>query len=190
MVDVLGHDHHSALPLLTQQGISPAAPARSTADQASATLCSQTPLASSCRSFLLGLPMGLKHRTGVTAVPPFLHLSREAHGEKSEHSDRWSRSRLKQFNGIRRATTRPKICDKATADTAPAWLLTAPCQPTTGPGEFFAVVEPAAGPDHSKAVLATRAGVHRSMVKQPFHFRSQRCSGNGGHRQESHVAPH
>ena len=179
MVDVLGHDHHSALPLLTQQGISPAAPARSTADQASATLCSPTPLASSCRSFLLGLPMGLKHRTGVTAVPPFLHLTAEMDREQSKHRCGRPRAGLQQLNGVRGTTARSKVGHKTPAHPAPTGFLASPSETAARPRKLLAIKKAATWPDNAEAVLAARTGVNAAGLQQCLDFRTAHDAGEG-----------
>ena len=179
MVDVLEHDQHSALPLLTQQGISPAAPARSTADRASSTQCTPTPVASSCRSFLLRLPMGLKHRTGVAAVPPFLHLTTEMNRKQGEHGCCRPRAGLQKLNGVRGTTARCKVGNKTPTHPAPAGFLASPCETAARPREFLAIKKAATGPDNAEAVLAARTGVNAAGLQQCLDFRTAHDAGGG-----------
>ena len=179
MVDVLEHDHHSALPLLTQPGISPAEPAGSCADRASSTQCTPTPVASSCRSFLLGLPMGLKHRTGVAAVPPFLHLTTEMNRKQGEHGCCRPRAGLQKLNGVRGTTARCKVGNKTPTHPAPAGLLASPCETAARPREFLAIKKAATGPDNAEAVLAARTGVNAAGLQQCLDFRTAHDAGEG-----------
>ena len=160
-------------------GISPAAQASSTADQASATLCSPTPVASSCRSFLLGLPMGLKHRSGVTAVPPFLHVTAEMDREQGEHGCGRPRAGLQQLNGVRGTTARCKVGNKTPTHPAPAGFLASPCETAARPREFLAIKKAATGPNNAEAVLAARAGVNAAGLQQCLDFRTAHDAGEG-----------
>ena len=160
-------------------GISPAAQASSTADQASATLCLLTPMASSCRIFLLGLPMGLKHRTGVTAVPPFLHVTAEMDREQGEHGCGRPRAGLQQLNCVRGTTARCKVGHKTPAHPAPTGFLASPSETAARPRKLLAIKKAATGPDNAEAVLAARTGVNAAGLQQCLDFRTAHDAGGG-----------
>ena len=179
MVDAPGFDRYLESKLLLSPGISPAAPAKSSSDRASSIQCSPTPMASSCRSFLLGLPMGLKHRTGVAAVPPFLHLTAEMDWKQGEHCCGRPRAGLQKLNGVRGTTARCKVGNKTPTHPAPAGFLASPSETAARPREFLAIKKAATGPDNAEAVLAARTGVDAAVLQQFLDFRAAHDAEGG-----------
>ena len=114
----------------------------------------------------MGLPMGLKHRTGVTAVPPFLHLTAEMDRKQGEHGCGRPRAGLQKLNGVRGTTARCKVGNKTPTHPAPAGFLASPCETAARPREFLAIKKAATGPDNAEAVLAARTGVDAARSQQ------------------------
>ena len=131
-----------------------------------------SPAASGRRGFLLGLHTVRAHRPGVTAVPPLLEISAEAHGEQSQHRGRGPTSRLKQLHRVGGTATGRQVRDKSPPDPAPTWLLASPGQTAAGPWQFFSIKQATTGADHTKAVLPARAGVNTAWLQKIVDFRA------------------
>ena len=123
--------------------------------------------------------MGLKHRTRVTAVPPFLHVTAEMDREQGEHGCGRPRPGLQQLYGVRGATARCKVGHKTPAHSAPTGLLASPGETAARPWELLAIKKAATGPDNTEAVLAARTGVNASGLQQCLDFRTAHDAGEG-----------
>ena len=127
----------------------------------------------------------------MAAVPPFLQPCCETHREERQHSGRRPRTGLEQLHCVRRTTPRRKVRHKATTDTTPTRLLTAPDEATAGPRKFIAIEKTATGTDHPEAVLPPWTGVHRAVCEEPINLRLQRsCRGGGRHPSINRTSPH
>ena len=106
----------------------------------------------------------------MAAVPPLLQIPAEANGEQGQHRGRGSSTRLQQFHRVGRAAPGRQIRHKPPSDPSPARLFAAPGQATAGPGQFFAIKQPATGTDDTKAVLTTGAGVNAAGLQKIVDF--------------------
>ena len=151
----------------------PGVAARSTSDQLLPSNSNQnhlSPAASGRRGFLLGTHLLRCHGVGMAAVPPLLQIPAEANGEKGQHSGCGSSTRLQKFHRVGGATPSRQVGNKPPSDPSPARLLAAPGQATAGPGQFFAIKQPATGPDDTEAVLTAGAGVNAAGLQKIVDF--------------------
>jgi len=106
----------------------------------------------------------------MAAVPPLLQIPAETNGEQGQHGGGGPAPWLQQFHGVGGATPGRQVGHKPPSDPSPARLLAAPGQTTAGPGQFFAIKQPATGPDDAEAVLTAGAGVNAAGLQKIVDF--------------------
>ncbi len=105
-------------------------------------------------------------RTGMTAIPPFLHFRIRFIWEKSQNRRQRPCTWLKNLNWIRRASPCCNIWDIPAPNSSPTRFLTLPRQPTARPRQFFSIKEATTRAHYTKAIMASQACMDTSMLKK------------------------